>query len=147
MILLCPPFLLSPPLPLGSFLVIAPAKLCIIIIIIITLLPNADHTVTANTRPWRTGTRGNHGDEIAGILARILVLPNQVPQFRISGIDELQGREPAFILDARVGPGLEHHLDEGGSKGSLGGGLGVEPADCGVERGVAFKAVDGVAFE
>lgn len=96
--------------------------------------------------PRRGGPR-IHSDKVPGILIRILVLLNQPAQFLVARIDELQGREAALVADAGVGAGLEHHADEGEAEGVLGGGFGVEPADGGVEGGVAFEAVLGVAFE
>lgn len=59
----------------------------------------------------------------------------------------MERRDAALVLDARVGAGLEHHLDEGLAEGALGGGFRVEPADGGVEGCVAVDAGDGVAFE
>ena len=56
-----------------------------------------------------------------------------------------------FVAYARVGTGFAHHGEEGGCGGEVGGGEGlrerVDVACCGVERGVAFDAGDGVAFE
>lgn len=86
-------------------------------------------------------------DEVAGVLAGVDVLLDEVAEFLVARVDELRGGEAALILDARVGAGLEHHVDEVVAKGALGGGFGVEPADGGVQGGVAFLAVDGVAFE
>lgn len=75
------------------------------------------------------------------------MLLDEVAQLLVARVDEVVGREAALVLDARVGAGLEHHLDQVQAKGPLGGGLGVEPADGGVEGGVALEAVDGVAFK
>lgn len=86
-------------------------------------------------------------DEVAGVLAGVDVLLDEVAELLVARVDELRGGEAALVLDARVGAGLEHHVDEVVAKGALGGGFGVEPADGGVQGGVAFLAVDGVAFE
>lgn len=71
----------------------------------------------------------------------------EVAQDGVAGVDELVGCQPTLVAQARVGAGLEHHLDEGAAKVALGLGLGVEPADGRVERRVALEAVDGVAFK
>lgn len=86
-------------------------------------------------------------DEVTGVLAGVDVLLDQVAELLVARVDELRGGEAALVLDARVGAGLEHHVDEVVAKGALGGGFGVDPADGGVQGGVAFLAVDGVAFE
>lgn len=86
-------------------------------------------------------------DEVTGVLAGVDVLLDQVAELLVARVDELRGGEAALVLDARVGAGLEHHVDEVVTKGALGGGFGVDPADGGVQGGVAFLAVDGVAFE
>lgn len=140
-----PPFP-SPPLPLGPFLVVTTAKLGIIIITnTIALLPHSRRMVT--TPPVVVGGARVDGNKVARVLVRILVLLDELAQLDVARVDELQGRQAALVLDARVGAGLEHHLDEGLAKGALGGGLGVEPADGGVQRRVALEAVDRVAFE
>lgn len=73
--------------------------------------------------------------------------PDEVTEFLVGGIHELDGGEAALVAEAWVGAGLEHHLDEGPAKGPLGGRFGVEPADGGVQRGVAVEAVERVALE
>lgn len=142
-----PPFP-SPPLPLGSFLLVTTAELGIIVIIIITttlaLLPHSRRMVTT---PLVVRGACVNGNKVARVLVRILVLLDELAQLDVARVDELQGRQAALVLDARVRAGLEHHLDEGLAKGALGGGLGVEPADGGVQGRVALEAVDRVAFE
>lgn len=86
-------------------------------------------------------------DEVTGVLAGVDVLLDEVAELLVARVDELRGGEAALVLDARVGAGLEHHVDEVVAKGALGGGFGVDPADGGVQGGVAFLAVDRVAFE
>lgn len=75
------------------------------------------------------------------------MLLDEVPQVLVGGVDELVGRQAGLVLYARVGAGLEHHLDEGVAEWPLGGGLRVDPADGGVEGGVALEAGYGVAFK
>lgn len=77
-------------------------------------------------------------DVVTRILRRKLVFPNHILQLRIRRVDELDGRDAALVLDARVRPGLEHHLDQGFAEGPLGGGFRVEPADDGVQGRVSF---------
>lgn len=79
-------------------------------------------------------------DKVAGVLVGVLVLLDELAQLLVGGVDELVRRQAGLVLDARVRPGLEHHLDEGVAKGSLGGWLRVDPADGGVEWGVALEA-------
>lgn len=95
----------------------------------------------------RGGRAGADGDEVAGVLTCVLVLLDEVAEVLVGGVDELERGEAGLVAEARVGAGLEHHVDEGAAKGSLGGGLGVDPADDGVEGGVALEAVDGVALK
>lgn len=105
-------------------------------------------------RGWRAAGRSDavaaaiaDVDEVAGVLDGVDVLLDEVAELLVARVDELQGGEAALVLDARVGAGLEHHVDEVVTEGALGGGFGVEPADGGVQGGVALLAVDGVAFE
>lgn len=86
-------------------------------------------------------------DEVAGVEGGVLVLLDHVAQGGVAGVDELQGGQAALVLDARVGAGLEHHVDQGITELALGRGFGVDPADSGVQGRVALEAVYGVAFE
>lgn len=147
---LCLPLalVLSPALPLGPLLLITAAELGVVVVIAL------GHAIDREPRgsvggPARRGrARGRaHVDEVACVLVGVLVALDEVAKFLVAGVDELEGGEAAFVLDARVGAGLEHHVDEVVAKGALGGGFGVEPADGGVQGGVALEAVDGVAFE
>lgn len=88
-----------------------------------------------------------HIDVVAGVQGGELVLADDVLELVVGGVDELDGGEPALVLDPGIRAGLEHHLDEGLAEFALGGGLRVDPADRGVEGGVALGAGDGVAFE
>lgn len=75
------------------------------------------------------------------------MLADDVLELVVGGVDELDGGQPALVLDPGVRAGLEHHPDEGLAEVALGGGLRVDPADGGVEGRVALGAGDGVAFE
>lgn len=146
---LCLPLalVLSPALPLGPLFLITATELGVVVVIAL------GHTIDRETRglargPWRGRAGGRtHVDEVACVLVGVLVALNEVAEFLVAGVDELEGGEAALVLDARVGAGLEHHVDEVVAEGALGGGFGVEPADGGVQGGVALEAVDGVAFE
>jgi hypothetical protein len=135
-----------PPLPLGALLVVAAAELGIIIIL--------------NVRLGRRGAGGRGGRQrgllggrlldvhkVAGVEGGVLVLAYQLAEGVVGGIDEVEGGEAALVLGAGVGAGLEHHVDEGVAEFAVRGGFGVDPADGGVEGGVALAAADGVAFE
>jgi hypothetical protein len=149
-----PPVLPSA-LPLRSLLFITTAKLGVIVVILFFMSVNVIRQGRSCSRGrWRRRTtrRSNSAaaadvDEVAGVLAGIDVLLDEVAEFLVTRVDELRGGEATLVLDARVGAGLEHHVDEVVTKGALGGGFGVEPADGGVQGGVAFLAVDRVAFE
>lgn len=99
----------------------------------------------------RLALRGRGGgvdvDEVTGVEGGVLVLLNEVAEGGVAGVDELEGGKAALVLDARVGAGLEHHVDEGVAELALGRGFRVDPADGGVQGRVALEAVDGVAFE
>lgn len=75
------------------------------------------------------------------------MLLNELAELLVGGVYELQGGDAAAVTGAWVGAGLEHHLDEGVAKLSLGRGFRVEPANGSVQRCVALEAVDGVALE
>lgn len=152
------PPVLSPALPLGSLLLVAATKLGIVVdIVIVVVGVNVVHQ--GRCRSGRRRGRRAAGrsdtvaaatadvDEVAGVLDGVDVLLDEVAELLVARVDELQGGEAALVLDARVGAGLEHHVDEVVAEGALGGGFGVEPADGGVQGGVALLAVDGVAFE
>ena len=62
----------------------------------------------------------------------------EVAQDGVARVNKLVGCQAALGAQARVGACLEHHFDEGVAEFALGFGLGVEPADCGVEGRVAF---------
>lgn len=150
-----PPVLPSA-LPLRSFLLVTAAELGVVVVVVVVILffMSVDMIRQGRSRSRgrgrrRTTRRSNTAadDEVAGVLAGVDVLLDEVAELLVARVDELRGGEAAFILDARVGAGLEHHVDEVVAKGALCGGFGVEPADGGVQGGVAFLAVDGVAFE
>lgn len=148
-----PPVLPSA-LPLRSFLLVTAAELGVVVVVVILFFMSVDMIRQGRSRSRRRGRRRTTrrsntaaDDEVAGVLAGVDVLLDEVAELLVARVDELRGGEAAFILDARVGAGLEHHVDEVVAKGALGGGFGVEPADGGVQGGVAFLAVDGVAFE
>lgn len=152
------PPVLSSALPLGPLLLVTTAKLGIVVVVVILILVVSANVIrqgrSRSRRRWRGRTTRRSDaaaaadvDEVAGVLAGVNVLLDEVAELVVARIDELRGGEAALVLDARVGAGLEHHVDEVVAKGALGGGFGVEPADGGVQGGVAFLAVDGVAFE
>lgn len=86
-----------------------------------------------------TGCRTIDGDEVARVLVGVLVLLDEIAQLLVGGVDELVWSQAGLVLDSRVRAGLEHHLDEGIAKGSLGGRLRVDPADGGVEGCVTLE--------
>lgn len=151
------PSILSPALPLRSLLLITTAELGVVVVIAILVGVNVvrqgrGRNSGGRRRRRRTARRSDAAaaadvDEVAGVLAGVHVLLDEVAELLVARVDELRGCEAALVLDARVGTGLEHHVDEVVAKGALGGGFGVEPADGGVQGGVALLAVDGVAFE
>lgn len=75
------------------------------------------------------------------------MLLDEFAEGRVAGVDELEGREAALVLDTRAGAGFEHHVDEGVAEFAVGLGFVVDPADGAVEGCVAFLAVDGVALK
>lgn len=153
-----PPVLPSA-LPLRPLLLVTAAKLGVVVVVVI-LFMSIDMIRQGRSRSRRRGRRRTTrrsdamavavavaDDEVAGVLACVDVLLDEVAELLVARVDELRSGEAALVLDARVGAGLEHHVDEVVAKGALGGGFGVEPADGGVQGGVAFLTVDGVAFE
>lgn len=133
--------LLPPPLPLGPLLLVAPAKLRILILPIPLSVRLAEHPLSA----LDTDLAGVH--KVPRVEARILVPPNHLLQALVARVHELQRRQPPFILQPRVRPGLEHHLDQGGAELALRLGLRVDPPHGRVQRRVALEPVDGVALE
>ncbi len=128
-----------PPLPFCALLVIAATEFRILV----NVLHGQPRGALSRQRRrltrwwWRRQHTGrcrdaHHVHEIARVLRRVQVLVNQRAQRRVGGVDELVRRQAALVAQARVGPGLEHHLDERGAKVTLRGGFGVEPADGGV---------------
>lgn len=140
--------ILPSPLPLRPLFVITATELSIILTLHIQyrLIPRTRRRPSTTTIARRVRSRSLH-NEVAAIEDRILVLLYEVAQRGVARVDELEGREPALVLDARVGPGLEHHVDQRVAELVLRGGLAVDPAHGGVQRRVAFGAGDGVAFE
>ena len=131
------PFIFSPPLPLRPLLLITAAELGILIALVLHGQHHAVHRRAVL----------DDADVVTGVLAGVLVPLDQLAQRLVRGVDELHGGEAALVAQARVGPGLEHHLDQGGAEVALGGRLAVQPADGGVQRGVAVEAGEGVALE
>lgn len=132
---------LLPPLPLGSLLIVTPAKLGVIVVAFGLLwlgIQNATAVV---------GCRGRRRDKVAAVQHGVLVLLNQLPQACVARIHQLVCRQARLVLDARVGAGFEHHLYQGVAKLTLGIGLAVDPSHGGMQGGVAFASGYGIAFE
>ena len=137
---LSPPLRLPPPFPLGPLLIITPAKLGILVLLLLLLRRRLPQQRLAPLDLVRR-------DKIPGIQRRILMLPDHLPQPLVPRVHQLQRRQPPLVLHTGTRPGLEHHLDEGVAEGALLGGLAVDPAHGAVQRGVAVGAADGVALE
>lgn len=137
---------LPPPFPLSPLLIITPTKLRIIVTLDIqyrtlptqrAILPAAAAAAAALFLLY----------EIPPVENGVLVLLYQVAQARVARINQLKGREAAFVLGPWIRARFEHHVDEGVAELALGFGFAVDPADGGVERCVALDARDGVAFK
>lgn len=146
---------LPPPLPLRPLLIITPTELSILITLI---SPRAAAAALQGRRPGSNpgevrptardiGHAAGALDKVALVQHGVLVLLDQVPEPGVPGVDELEGRQAALVPDARVRPGLEHHLHQGVAELALRLGLAVDPPYGRVEGRVALEPVGRVALE